>query len=59
MIKLDLYYANVVNNNDPDKLGKLQIKILPEFKDMKESLLPWARPFMSSGFSATNNSIIS
>ncbi len=57
MIKLDLYYANVVDNNDEDKLGKLQIKILPEFKDIKDALLPWARPFMSSGFSAVNNSM--
>jgi len=55
MIKLNLYYAEVIDNNDEEKRGKLQIRILPEFKDMKESLLPWARPFMSSGFSATEH----
>lgn len=57
MIKLDLYYAEVTDNNDEEKRAKLQIRILPEFKNMKESLLPWARPFMSSGFSTTEHSM--
>lgn len=57
MIKLDLYYANVVDNNDEDKLGRLQVRILPDFKDIKDALLPWAKPFVSSGFSATNYSM--
>lgn len=57
MIKLELHYAEITDNNDADQLGKLQIRILPEFVDMKEALLPWARPFMSAGFSATEHSM--
>lgn len=57
MIKLNLYYAKVTDNNDSDKKGKLQVRILPEFKDIKESLLPWAKPFFSAGSSTSSYSM--
>jgi len=57
MIKLNLYYAKITNNNDPVKKGKLQIRLLPEFKDIKESLLPWADPFFSIGSSTSSYSM--
>jgi len=49
MIKLNRHYAEVIDINDPDKKGKIKIKILPEFNDMSEDLLPWAKPFITTG----------
>jgi len=57
MIKLNLHYAEVTDNDDPNKKGFVQIRILPQFKDIKESLLPWARPFKTSGFDGNNQSM--
>jgi hypothetical protein len=34
--------AQVIDNNDPDKNGKVKVRILPEMLDFKETLLPWA-----------------
>lgn len=46
-----------MDNNDPDKRGKVLIRVLPEFKDVATSLLPWALPFFSkqSSDSMTND----
>lgn len=52
MFKFNLYYATVIDNSDPDKAGKIQIKILPEFNDIRDSDLPWAKPFFNMGMSA-------
>jgi len=38
----------VVDNDDPKKLGRLKIQILPEFIDIKEDLLPWVSPINSN-----------
>lgn len=53
MIKLNRHYAEVLDITDPDKLSKIKIKILPEFNDMSEDLLPWAKPFITTGMSST------
>lgn len=37
-----IYIAKVVDNNDPEKLGKIKIRIIPEMEDFDEDLLPWA-----------------
>jgi hypothetical protein len=42
---LTLHTGLVISNNDPEKKGRVQIRILPEFKDVDESTLPWAIPF--------------
>jgi hypothetical protein len=44
---LILRKARVVSIDDPDKKGKVQVKILPDLKDIKDNLLPWAMPFSS------------
>lgn len=36
-----IYIAKVVDNNDPEKLGKIKIKIVPEMENFDENLLPW------------------
>lgn len=46
MFSLNILKGVVVNNNDPDQLGRLQIRVLPELKDVADDLLPWMRPFM-------------
>ncbi len=51
MIDIKLYLARVINNNDatlPDKkkLGRVQVRLIPEMEGIKEVDLPWARPFI-------------
>lgn len=46
---LKLYYAKVIDINDPDQKGKIKIKILPHMKDIEENLLPWYDPFLGTG----------
>ena len=47
--------AIVVNNNDPDKTGKVQIRILPEMIDLPTGNLPWCAIYSSDcGFSSSN-----
>ena len=41
-----IYKGIVVSNNDLEKLGRLQVRLNPEFKDVPEDLLPWLRPFL-------------
>jgi len=45
MIELKLHKAIVIDDNDTDKLSRVKIRILPEFKDVPKNLLPWALPF--------------
>lgn len=46
-----MYRGIVVNNLDPELVGKLQIRVLPMFQTIEDALLPWAIPAMpiSSG----------
>lgn len=41
--------AIVIDNNDPDKKGEVQVRVLPEMTGVDENKLPWCRPFMMSG----------
>lgn len=46
---LDLYYAKVVDNNDPNKKGRIKIRIESLHNEISdESLLPWAKQFSLS-----------
>lgn len=47
MKRFTMYTATVIDNDDKDKAGKIQIQIFPELKDVQASLLPWAIPFFS------------
>ena len=46
-MELKLYTAKVIDIDDTDKKGKIQIRILPELKDVANNDLPWAIPFSS------------
>ena len=50
---LTLECAKVVDINDKDKQGKIQINIESKFKDFKKDLLPWAIPLFSDTSSDT------
>jgi hypothetical protein len=39
------YIGVVVDNIDPDKQGRLKIKVLDVYEDMKDEDLPWASPW--------------
>jgi len=39
--------AEVIDNNDPNKKGYIQVRILPEFIDVQESKLPWVQPYFN------------
>jgi hypothetical protein len=41
-----LYYGKVIDDSDPDEKGKIQVRLLPEMKDMTEADLPWLYPFL-------------
>lgn len=53
MTDLKLYEAVVISNEDPDRTGKVQIRIEPELTDVPENDLPWAVPFISEASSST------
>lgn len=38
------YRGQVVNNNDLEKLGRVQVKVYPHMKDLENEDLPWAEP---------------
>ena len=40
-------YAEVIDNVDPDKKGKVKVKIFPELKDVNDDLLPLAEPYLA------------
>lgn len=47
MMDLKLYTASVISIDDPSQRSKIQIRVLPELKDVSPELLPWAIPFFS------------
>ena len=57
MKTLYMYYGTVTNINDPEVKGRIQVKVLPEFKDMKEADLPYFKPYFNKGMSASTQSL--
>lgn len=53
MFDLTLKTARVVSVDDPDKQGKIKITIESEFKDINNSMLPWAIPLISNTSDST------
>lgn len=39
-----IYRGLVVDNNDPDKLGRVKIKIYPMFYNLETKFIPWSVP---------------
>lgn len=48
MISFNLYTGKVISTDDEDKLGRIQIKILPEMKDVSDNDCPWIEPFFGN-----------
>ena len=47
------HYATVIDNNDSEQAGRVQIKIEYLHADCEDSMLPWAKQFsLSTGGSA-------
>ena len=44
-IKLNLHRGQVISIDDPDKLGKVQIQLIPEMVDIKPNKCPWLQSF--------------
>ena len=55
MFDLNLMTAKVVDIDDKDKKGKIQINIESKFKNFKKDLLPWAIPLFSDVCADTMN----
>ena len=50
MIDLQLYRGQVTDTEGKkNNIGKIQVRILPEGKNWKTSLCPWAEPFFGTG----------
>jgi hypothetical protein len=49
-----LYKATVIDDNDPKKLSRVQIRVLPEMKDVQAKYLPWAVPHGGEGMASDN-----
>ena len=48
-IPFDLHYADVIDNNDPDKKGRIKIKIPYLHEGLSNDLLPYATQFLIGG----------
>lgn len=52
MMELKLERAEVININDPDNKGRIQVRVLPDLENVEDSLLPWVWPFNTLGMSS-------
>ena len=39
------YIGPVVDNNDPQKMGRVKIRVMDVFEDLKDVDIPWASPW--------------
>jgi len=42
-------FAKVIDNKDEKKLGRVKLKVLPEFQDVADSYLDWSYPYTLEG----------
>lgn len=50
----DIFYAQVIDNNDPDQAGKIKIKIPHIHEQVEDDYLPWAKAkYLFSGGSSS------
>lgn len=59
MYEMKLYYATVVDNDDQNhddekQLSRIKVRALPEMNGIEEDHLPWVRPFLPIGMSASH-----
>lgn len=52
-----LYRAEVVNNNDPQRLCRLQVRVFSLYQEMEKADLPWAAPCFAMGGSANSGAV--
>lgn len=45
--------AKVISIDDPDKKGRVQVRLIPEMEDAKEAHLPWYDPYIGTGNNTT------
>lgn len=45
MLPIELHYGVIVDNDDPLRLGRMQVRILPELEGVRKEHLPWLEPF--------------
>ncbi len=48
-LQFNLHRGLVLDINDPDQKGKVQVKVLPEMVDIEDSNCPWFPPFEGNG----------
>lgn len=48
-VDLIFKYGVITSIDDPDKVGRMQVRILPYMENTKENLLPWYYPFFAHG----------
>lgn len=56
MIDAKLYFGRVEDNDDPDQLSRVKVRLLPEMNDADVDHLPWVRPFMVENMTADSYS---
>ena len=45
-----MFIGEVINNSDPDNIGKIKVRVIGMFDDLEEGDIPWAYP--ATGFTA-------
>jgi hypothetical protein len=46
MMNLNLYFGKVEDNDDSNKKGRLQVRLIPEMQGVQTADLPWLVPFL-------------
>jgi hypothetical protein len=50
--KTEILRAIVIDNEDPNQLSRVKVKILPHLKDLRDNDLPWAEPYYKQAINA-------
>jgi hypothetical protein len=53
-MKVDLFYGKVESIEDPDRKGRIQVRVLPEMEGASKDDLPWVRSFLQKTMTDTS-----